>query len=60
MCITAAARVVSVSGSTAVVELGGKRLSVRIDLLEDVKPGDSVFCAAGMAVEKVGDARDSG
>ena len=52
MCIAAAARVLSVAGNQATVELNGRKLTVRIDLLKGVKPGDSVFCAAGMAVEK--------
>ncbi len=51
MCITAAATVLAIDGNRATVELNGKRETVRIDLV-DVRVGDRVFCAAGMAVEK--------
>ena len=51
MCITAAAKVVAIDGNRATVELSGKREVVRIDLV-DVKVGDRVFCAAGMAIER--------
>ena len=40
-----------IEGDKGTVEVNGKREVVRIDLV-DVKVGDSVFCAAGMAVEK--------
>ena len=51
MCIIAAARVVAIDGNRATVELSAKRAVVRIDLV-DVKVGDRVFCAAGMAIER--------
>ena len=50
MCITTPARVLSIEGNKALVELRGRTHEVRIDLV-DVKVGDFVFCASGMAVE---------
>ncbi len=51
MCITTPAKVVSVDGNIALVEINGRTVRVRIDLVPS-KPGDYVYCAAGMAVEK--------
>ena len=51
MCITTAAKIVSITGNKAVVDLNGKREEVRIDLVP-AKVGDLVYCASGMAIEK--------
>jgi hydrogenase assembly chaperone HypC/HupF len=51
MCITTPAKVTEINGNKALVELKGKTIEVRIDLV-DVAVGDYVYCAAGMAVEK--------
>jgi hydrogenase maturation factor len=51
MCITTPAKVTQINGNKALVEIKGKTIEVRIDLV-DVVEGDYVYCAAGMAVEK--------
>lgn len=52
MCITTAAKVLKIDGNKAVVEINGKQTEVRIDLVK-ARPGDHVYCASGIAVEKV-------
>lgn len=51
MCITTPAKILKIYGNKAIVETQGKKTEVRIDLVE-VKVGDYVYCASGMAVEK--------
>ncbi len=51
MCITTPARILSITGNKAVVELNKKQMEVRIDLVK-VNIGDYVYCASGIAVEK--------
>jgi D-sedoheptulose 7-phosphate isomerase len=47
------ARVAEVRGATAVIEKDGAREEIAIDLVEDVKVGDTVLCHAGAALEKI-------
>jgi D-sedoheptulose 7-phosphate isomerase len=48
------ARVVSVEGTTAVVETGGQRERVALDFIENgVAAGDTVLCHAGVALERL-------
>ncbi|RDI75848.1 SIS domain [Gaiella occulta] len=47
------ARVVEVDRLTAIVERGGQREEVAIELLEAVGVGDRVLCHAGVALEKL-------
>src|SRR5215210_4899993 len=47
------ARVVSVRNGTALVEKGGLREEVAVDLVEGVRIGDVVLCHAGVALEKL-------
>ena len=51
MCITTPGKILKINGNKATVEIAGKTTEIRIDLV-DVKVGDYVYCAAGMAVEK--------
>jgi hydrogenase expression/formation protein HypC len=53
MCLAVPMRVVEVSGARGVVELGGVRKAVSLDLLEDVAAGDYVIVHAGFAIEKL-------
>jgi len=48
--------VVAVDGFDAVVERGGTRDRVAIDLVPDAAPGDALLCHAGIALARV--ARD--
>ncbi len=47
------ARVVAVRNGNAVIEKGGLREEVAVDLVEGVDVGDVVLCHAGIALEKV-------
>ncbi len=51
MCITTLGKVVGTDGKKALVEINGNISEVRT--LVDVSEGDHVYCASGMAVEKV-------
>jgi hydrogenase assembly chaperone HypC/HupF len=51
MCITTPAKILSIDGNKATVEIEGKKTEVRIDLVE-AKVGDYVYCASGMAIER--------
>ena len=52
MCITSLGKIIKIYDNKAEVEINGKISEVRIDLVK-VSVGDYVYCAAGMAVEKV-------
>jgi D-sedoheptulose 7-phosphate isomerase len=47
------ATVVSVRNGTAVIEKGGLREEVAVELVEAVEVGDVVLCHAGVALEKI-------
>lgn len=53
MCLAIPAEIVNVDWPYAVVDLKGARRKVRIDLLDDVKPGDYVLIHVGLAIQKV-------
>ncbi len=53
MCLAIPMMVKEIEGDSAVVEAGGIRKNVRLDLLEDVKPGDFVLIHTGYAIEKI-------
>jgi hydrogenase expression/formation protein HypC len=53
MCIALPCKVIEVSGDTALVELGGTRRSVLLDLVDDVRVGEYVIVHAGYAINKV-------
>lgn len=52
MCITTPGKILKIEGNKATVDINGELAEVRIDLVKAVV-GDYVYCAAGMAVEKV-------
>ncbi|MBF8260109.1 MAG: hypC, partial [Actinobacteria bacterium] len=53
MCLGVPARVMSVSGTSATVEVGGARREISIMLLEEVREGDWVILHAGFAISKL-------
>ncbi len=53
MCLAIPGKVIEVNYPVATVEFKGARREVRIDLLEDVKPGDFVLVHVGFAIQKV-------
>jgi hydrogenase maturation factor len=57
-CITCSddavpAIVLEVEGPNATVEVDGQRERVGIELVDDVEPGDTLLCHAGIALEKL-------
>lgn len=53
MCLGVPARVMSVSGTFATVEVGGARREISVMLLEEVREGDWVILHAGFAISKL-------
>ena len=51
MCVTSPARVVEVSGDTALIDLDGTTRRASLLLVPDVKTGDWVIVAAGTVLE---------
>ncbi len=53
MCLAIPMEIVSVDGDEAIVEAGGIRKNVRLDLLEDARIGDFILIHTGYAIEKL-------
>jgi hydrogenase expression/formation protein HypC len=53
MCLAIPMEVESIAGEEAIVKQAGLRRNVRLDLLDEVEPGDYVLIHAGFAIEKV-------
>ena len=53
MCLAIPMKVKEIEGDAAVVEAGGIRKNVRLDLLDDVRLGDYVLIHTGYAIEKI-------
>ena len=53
MCLAIPMIVKEIEGDAAVVEAGGIRKNVRLDLLENVTLGDYVLIHTGYAIEKI-------
>ena len=53
MCLAIPAKVISVSGSSAVVSIEDVEYTASLLLVDDVNPGDFIMLHAGFAIEKV-------
>lgn len=53
MCLAIPMRIVSIEGSSAIVDAEGVTRKVRTDLLDNPAVGDYVLVHAGMAIAKV-------
>lgn len=53
MCLAIPARIVSLDGTNAVVEIGGVTRDASVMLLEDAAVGDWVIIHAGFAIERL-------
>jgi len=53
MCLAIPAKILSISGDRAEIELGGTRREASLMLLEDAAVGDWVIVHAGFAIEKL-------
>ncbi|OIP38054.1 hypothetical protein AUJ95_07260 [Candidatus Desantisbacteria bacterium CG2_30_40_21] len=61
MCLGIPVKIMKISDSLAVVEIGGVKRQASLALVEDVRVGDYVILHAGFAIQKVDedDARES-
>ncbi|NJE01667.1 HypC/HybG/HupF family hydrogenase formation chaperone [Thermococcus sp. JdF3] len=57
MCLAVPGKVVEIHGKTAVVDFGGVRREVRLDLLPEVGIGDYVIVHTGFAIERLDEER---
>jgi hydrogenase expression/formation protein HypC len=53
MCLGVPARIISIEGSEAKLNLAGNQLKASLDLLTDAKVGDYVLLHAGYAIQKI-------
>lgn len=53
MCLGVPARIISIEGREAKLNLAGNQLKASLDLLDDVKVGDYVLLHAGYAIQKI-------
>ena len=56
MCLAVPAKVISITGSNAMVELGGLTLQANIMLVPDLRVGDYVLLHAGFAIQSLNEA----
>lgn len=56
MCLAIPARILSINGSRADLDMVGNRLSADISLVPDAEPGDFVVVHAGFALQKYDEA----
>ncbi|ASJ17126.1 hydrogenase [Thermococcus chitonophagus] len=57
MCLAVPGKVVEIKGNVGIVDFGGVKREVRLDLLPDVKVGDYVIVHTGFAIEKLDEER---
>ena len=53
MCLAIPLELLSVDGKTAVGEAMGMRREIRVDFIQDPRPGDYVIVHAGFAIERL-------
>ena len=53
MCLAIPMKVIEVEGEEALVEIGGVKKKVIINLVKDVKIGDYLIVHAGFAIQKL-------
>ncbi|UCF81270.1 MAG: HypC/HybG/HupF family hydrogenase formation chaperone [Acidobacteriota bacterium] len=53
MCLGVPMRIVEIQGVDAVAELGNVRRRVRLDFVEDARPGEYVIVHVGFAIERL-------
>ncbi|KUH32897.1 hydrogenase [Thermococcus celericrescens] len=57
MCLAIPGRIIKVDGKTAVVDFGGVKREVRLDLLPEAGVGDYVIVHTGFAIERLDEER---
>lgn len=53
MCLAIPLMVSSIEGKEAIAEVEGIKRKIRLDFIDDIKPGDYVIVHAGFAIEKL-------
>jgi hydrogenase expression/formation protein HypC len=53
MCLAVPAKILSIDGASAVIDLAGTQREASLALLEDAAVGDWVIIHAGFAIEKL-------
>ncbi|MDA8121259.1 MAG: HypC/HybG/HupF family hydrogenase formation chaperone [Deltaproteobacteria bacterium] len=53
MCLGIPAQVMEIAESVAIVDVGGVRREVSVELIDDVATGDWVIIHAGFAIQKL-------
>ena len=53
MCLAIPLQLIEINGSTAVGEAMGMRREIRVDFIENPRPGDYVIVHAGFAIERL-------
>ncbi|KYK36895.1 MAG: HypC/HybG/HupF family hydrogenase formation chaperone [Theionarchaea archaeon] len=53
MCLAIPGKVVSIEGTEGVVDFGGVKQKVRVDLIQELQVGDYVIVHTGFAIEKL-------
>lgn len=53
MCLAVPAKLIEKEENNGIIETGGVRVSIGLDLVDDVKPGDYLIVHAGFALEKL-------
>ena len=53
MCLAIPLRLIEINGKSAVGEAMGMRREIRVDFIEEPKPGDYVIVHAGFAIERL-------
>ena len=56
MCLAVPAKVISITGSNAMVELGGLTRQANVMLVPDLRVGDYVLLHAGFAIQSLNEA----
>ncbi len=56
MCLAVPAKVLTIDGNNAEVDIGGVKRQARLDMMEDVVVGDYVILHAGFAIQKLDEA----
>ena len=52
MCLAVPAKIITINGETAVVDLDGVRRECVVSFIQDASPGDYVLLHAGFAIQK--------
>ncbi len=55
MCLAIPMKVVKIEGPSGIVELGGVKRNINLELLDGVRVGEYVIVHAGFAIQKIDD-----